>query len=1147
MTTIVSALSIHEHFLTAREKTLRATLDGRLQTLVNDRLLASGHTPNIDLARLILHVISENRAQEEMITSFFLRVLSGTDKELCLDCLHALKQEGVLLDFFHYASLKSWNSTQEAYEAYRAFVETEKKDMGADPILSSTLGSHKSSEEERAAIIQFSGLSSRLVALVMRYLSELPKDRRLSLDIYQKVLTQLQSEASLSELEKINVIKMLVVVTSDTNVQGYFEVSVEELFENMLLVNKSFGDEFFIAFCTVNYTGSDSRVEIFRSRRDDGRSGRRPFDPSRCAIDNRQRRGQIDQAGMPATKKTTLESRAVYRHRISLDEVIRILNLIKRIGNASELLCLVEGFITKVLSEEYVLARNDLILGLEEKVPNILSEEIASQGEITLLISRFATAAFPLSPGELDKITAQYGMIQEYCEKNSSLRMSELVTQSLVIGKKKEIKEEDILELIAIARLSLWIKFNIYLHNTQILTVLGQLIYPKGCIAEVKTGEGKSMIVCVMAFIMAMQKKSVHVISSSSSLASRDQKKYENFFKTFGFVTSAISDSPLADKFHADILYGTASDFEFGVMREMLYHTPLYLQTDPIDSEKRFDCVIVDEVDNLTIDTGLNSARLGYPAEKTYDWIYAPIFKFIKTGGSIGSAAELKIFLSNEMGGRFRDWVVDLKDEDLLVWLSSAHHALFELDENVHYVIRDGRVEIVDASNTGRIMTSSRWSKGVHEFVEIKHDLQMQQESITPISLSHSVYYSMYQSVYGLTGTLGSVFEREEMLEIYNVNSFDVPTYHAPKKEDRFPRVFKTDREHMDAILDEVRCCISDGRPILVLCETIKESEAIRGELNSLSIPHEILNEVQEKSEDAILDKAGFPCAVTVATNTAGRGTDILLRGDSRKNGGLHVLLTNFPASQRVEEQARGRTGRQGDPGSSAMLVLAPDIEGDEKKILEILEQKRKASLQLMKDIHIHHARIERFKFELIKSFFKRLAEFHERLPQLTAQLARDQASRRLLVQTQPSFESLPKQDALIALEIHSLLCSTELPSAIETSWKSCIQKVVKRIQSRILNDWSVNFHAKAEELVERSEIAKYSKLQELFKEVSPVLAEAHEGAFSESVRAILSRVDREFKSKLEAWGPYLVPTGSGILEYMEVIRKGTWVPIGDF
>ncbi len=1080
MTSKISDLPIHEHFLTPREKVLKSTLDTRLQVFVDYRLLASGHTSNIDLARLILHVISENRDQEEIITNFFLKTLNRMNEDFYFEALQVLKNKGELLSFFHFADLKAWDSTQEAYEAYTEFVETKKTDKIVSVAMRSAHISYISSDEERAAIIQCNRFSSRFFTLVMHYLSKLSKEKRLSIDMYQKVLTQVESEKSLSDLEKINFIKMFVVVTSEKSVQGCFEATIQELIENMLLANQLFGEEFFVAFCTVNY----------------------------------------------------LES-------ISLDEIIRVLNLIKRIENTSDLLFLIEAFVKKVLKKEYVLARNDFIHGLEEKIPMILVKEIAFQKDIALLISRFATMPFSLESHELGKISIQYEIIQRYCEKNSSLKMSELVEQALIISDKKEIKEEDILELIAIARLSLWIKFDIYLHNTQILTVLGQLLYPKGCIAEVKTGEGKSMIVCVMAFIMAIQKKSVHVISSSSKLALRDQKKYENFFKTFGLISSAIVNSPSRESFHADILYGTASDFEFGVMREMLYNTPLYLQPDPVDCETRFDCVIVDEVDNLTIDTSLNSARLGYPAQKTNDWVYVPIFKFIKEGKGLDHVSDLKTFLLDEVEGRFKDLVVDLKDEDLLIWLSSAHHALFELHENVHYIIRNGKVAIVDAFNTGRIMTGSRWSKGIHEFVEVKHNLEVQQESITPISLSHCVYYTMYHSIYGLTGTLGSVFEREEMSKIYNVKSFDVPTYHPPIKEDRCPRVFQTNREYMDAIVDEVKYCMSANRPILVLCETIKESTTIQNALRSLAIPHEILNETQEKSEEDILDQAGFPCAVTVATNTAGRGTDILLKGDSLKNGGLHVLLTSFPASERVENQARGRTGRQGDPGSSALFVLVKDIKGDEKKILEILKQKRNATLQLIRDIHIHHAKIERFKFNLVKSFFKELTAFHNSLPTLTNKIARDQSKRRLLDQTQPSFAGLPKDDALIAAEIHSLLCSTKLPLEVESRWKSCLQSVVKRIQSRILNDWSVHFYVKTEELVEHSKIAKYSRLQELFKEISPTFAKMHDEAFSEEVEAVLSSIDKEFKSKFEHWNPYLLLDGSGILEYIETIRKG--------
>ncbi|MDR3624746.1 MAG: hypothetical protein P4L16_06370 [Chlamydiales bacterium] len=1083
----VNAVSFYQCYLTGQEQNVCKQLDERLQGLVIQRLLCSSESVDIDFARFIFKVIRKNKNMEEKITNFFLCTLPTTNIALSLEKFTALDHEEKISHFFQLAALRVWDNAETAIERFEDFLRG--PDV-AEPILRELPVSLRDILDCHYSFID-------MLCLVKEYLSSLPVSQRLPLSTYEPAFQFLENDVTFREEEKLTLIKMIVVSTSgEFALQGYSQGDLQEFIIEANKIVREYGNEFFNAFCMTNVHSP-----------------------------------------------------------ISLDEAIRIAKLVN--ANIPGIFGILEAFVQEYAHDNYVDARQGLITRLEDAIPDVCFDAINREKEIGPILERFSEMPFPLKPEQLDQIARQYQIIQGFCEENYRLRMGALVLQVSAICMKPELNENDVLHLIAIARLALRIKFCIYLHHTQILTVLGQLLFPDGCIAQVKTGEGKSMIVTTLGFVFALQKKNMyensnHIISSSPSLVIRDQKKYEEFFMTFGITTSSICDQPDAKRFWAHILYGTASDFEFAIMREMLYRTPLFLQPYQASSFKRFDHVIVDEVDNLTIDTAANSARLAHAAEVTYEWIYAPIFKFIKNHGRKeqdgflqDDIERLKAFLSNDVGPKFNSLANSILDENFREWLVSAHKAFFKLTEDKDYVIKNNKVLIVDATNTGRIMIGSRWSNGVHEFVELKHGLPVQQESLIPISLSHPVYYPMYKGVFGLTGTMGAQSEREEVSEIYNVQSFDVPTYHIPKREDKPLVICRNDEEHLERIVEEIRMCRAMNRPILVLCETIQETKTIQDKLMSLHISHEILNEMQEKTEEEVLEKAGYPRAVTVATNTAGRGTDILLNEDSRKNGGLYVLLTSFPASLRVEQQARGRAGRQEDPGSSAMFVSASSLGikeediRDAEKVLAELYQKRKKSAELMKHVHVHHAKIERFRFSLARQFFQKMSTFHEGLTANLPRLSRDLVARRLLNAVQPDFTALNVKDALIAQNAFDLLTSRTTNTDTSVSWCTLLQQIVQRIHNLMINDWSVNFYQHTENLIEHSAIAQYSVIQELFKQINPAVALDLEAAMEHVVNILQNEFNEEFRTKLDQWDVYLTPSGDGVLRYLYEIKAG--------
>jgi preprotein translocase subunit SecA len=291
-------------------------------------------------------------------------------------------------------------------------------------------------------------------------------------------------------------------------------------------------------------------------------------------------------------------------------------------------------------------------------------------------------------------------------------------------------------------------------------------------------------------------------------------------------------------------------------------------------------------------------------------------------------------------------------------------------------------VQIVDAANTGRISHSSRWSRGLHEFVEVKECLQVQSESTTVASVSHPSFFDQYENVFGLTGTVGEIEERREIEEVYKVDAFDVPP-HRPCKRERLPTtIFDDATAKRDSLLAKVRNFKSKGRPLLLLFPTIETSAAFSTLLGGLSLPHMVLNELQTEDEDYVLFRAGQAGSVTVATNTAGRGTDIVLSREALSNGGLHVIFTFFPLNLRVECQGLGRAARQGQPGSCEICLSRDEpfvaecaelFATPAPTTVESLYQWRTATLQQHSRQRAAITAAERIRFAALSNFFAEL------------------------------------------------------------------------------------------------------------------------------------------------------------------------------
>ncbi len=332
--------------------------------------------------------------------------------------------------------------------------------------------------------------------------------------------------------------------------------------------------------------------------------------------------------------------------------------------------------------------------------------------------------AFRISDDILNEVISDYKKVHHLVRTLEKSSFSELVLETKRIRQQRS-SDSDLL-LIALGYLAILNKFSISLHESQIISLLGLLRYNTNVFAQIKTGEGKSFIIGLLGFVLAAKNQSVHVISFSNNLAKRDQEEFFDFYREFGISTSHICDqSPKKNRFQSDIIYGMASDFEFAIMREMLDCKELFPQKpQSVNSRPRFDCVIIDEADNLAIDTVQNSAIMGIPVEESDDWVYIPIFRFVKNherSRLLPTANALRTFLKEEfLEGHFSKKVDKLTDKKLNEWICSANHAIYELHKEKDYTIGYNRllsvkeIQVVDAKNTGQIQHGVRWQGGVH-------------------------------------------------------------------------------------------------------------------------------------------------------------------------------------------------------------------------------------------------------------------------------------------------------------------------------------------------------------------------------------------------------------------------------------------------
>ena len=515
--------------------------------------------------------------------------------------------------------------------------------------------------------------------------------------------------------------------------------------------------------------------------------------------------------------------------------------------------------------------------------------------------------------------------------------------------------------------------------------LIGGMVLHYGKIAEMRTGEGKTLVATLAAYLNALSGRGVHVVTVNDYLAQRDAEwmgKLYNFLGlSVGINLSQMDHESKQKAYASDITYGTNNEFGFDYLRDnMVYETDARVQ-------RPLNFAVVDEVDSILIDEARTPLIISGQAEdhtELYVRMNAlpPLLeRQIGEEKADGTGVEKpgdytldekgrQVFLTesgHEKAERMlSEWGLIGEGESLYapqnitlmhhVYASLRAHTLFFRDQ--HYVVQNNEVIIVDEF-TGRLMVGRRWSDGLHQAVEAKEHVKIQSENQTLASITFQNYFRMYSKLSGMTGTADT--EAYEFNEIYGLETVVIPTNRPPKRIDKQDQIYKTAKERYDAVIRDIRECFERGQPVLVGTTSIENSEVLSHLLTKAGLPHEVLNAKQHAREAAIVAEAGRPQRITIATNMAGRGTDIVLGGNAEKQaafieadeaipadektsriqklhdewqtlhdqvkaaGGLHIIGTERHESRRIDNQLRGRAGRQGDPGSSRFFLSLED------------------------------------------------------------------------------------------------------------------------------------------------------------------------------------------------------------------------------
>jgi len=458
--------------------------------------------------------------------------------------------------------------------------------------------------------------------------------------------------------------------------------------------------------------------------------------------------------------------------------------------------------------------------------------------------------------------------------------------------------------------------------------LLGGVVLHQGSIAEMKTGEGKTLTSTLPVYLNSLTGKGVHVVTVNDYLATRDAEWMGQVYRFLGMecgrIVHDMDDAERRQAYRADVTYGTNNEFGFDYLRDnMKFSLDDYCQ-------RGFNYAIVDEVDSILIDEARTPLIISGPADvstELYKNVNRIMNHFKQDEHYLVDEKGRQVSLNEEgigLGEKLLkiDNLYDPRNIEYLHHLNQSlkAHVLFKKD--VDYIVKNGQVVIVDEF-TGRTMEGRRYSDGLHQALEAKENVKIERENQTLASVTFQNYFRMYDKLAGMTGTADT--EAPEFKKIYDLDVVVLPTHMEMVRKDFADVIYKNEKAKYRAVVEEIKDKHNSGQPVLVGTISIDVSEKISQMLNKVKIPHEVLNAKQHEREAEIIADAGQAGKVTIATNMAGRGTDIKLGEGVVQAGGLHILGTSRHESRRIDNQLRGRSGRQGDPGSSRFYLSLED------------------------------------------------------------------------------------------------------------------------------------------------------------------------------------------------------------------------------
>lgn len=509
--------------------------------------------------------------------------------------------------------------------------------------------------------------------------------------------------------------------------------------------------------------------------------------------------------------------------------------------------------------------------------------------------------------------------------------------------------------------------------------LIGGIILHRGNIAEMGTGEGKTLVATAPVYLNALEGKGVHVITVNDYLAKRDSEWMGQVYKFLGLsVGLIVHDLDFEQRkiaYNSDITYGTNNEFGFDYLRDNMVSSLDQMVQRPLHY------CLIDEVDSILIDEARTPLIISGPGQKSTDnyYVMSKLVPQLKLGEDYTIDEKQKTVAPTEAGVSKMekmlkvDNLYDTDNLELNHLFVQALRAQAMMERDRDYVVKDGEVVIVDEF-TGRLMYGRRYSDGLHQAIEAKEGLQVQRESQTLATITFQNYFRMYDKLAGMTGTAKT--EEQEFIKIYGLEVFQVPTNRPVQRKDLPDVIFKTKRGKYRAVVREIERRHATGQPMLIGTTSIEQSEQLSHMLKEAGIVHNVLNAKYHELEAQIVAQAGQKGQVTIATNMAGRGTDIVLGEGVSELGGLAIIGTERHESRRIDNQLRGRAGRQGDPGSSQFFLSLEDdllriFGGDNiKKFMEKMgleEDEEIRSSMVSSAIQKAQKRVEERNFDIRK------------------------------------------------------------------------------------------------------------------------------------------------------------------------------------